>query len=52
MSILSLFSENLVIINGLGVQLTTTYLLGTKAIFIPIEKVQKIFINEVLLKAQ
>lgn len=44
------FSDNLVIVSGLGIQLTTAYLISSKKIFIPIEKIQEIFINEVLHK--
>ncbi|XP_023016498.1 uncharacterized protein isoform X2 [Leptinotarsa decemlineata] len=42
--------ENLVIIKGLGIHIKTKYIVGSRTLFIPQEKVQNIFINEVILK--
>ncbi|XP_060527708.1 phosphatidylinositol N-acetylglucosaminyltransferase subunit H-like [Cylas formicarius] len=42
--------ENLVVIRKLGFQITAKYSLGKIATYIPYEKVQKIFINEVIAR--
>ncbi|CAH1116526.1 unnamed protein product [Phaedon cochleariae] len=42
--------ETVVIIKGLGVQIETKYVLGSKSNFIPQEEVQTVFINEVIYR--
>lgn len=46
------FLDNLLIVNGLGIQINVIYLLHAKTVFIPFERVQRIFINEVLLQVK
>ncbi|KAK9874035.1 hypothetical protein WA026_002388 [Henosepilachna vigintioctopunctata] len=45
-----IIEETLIIIKPLGYQLSTKYLMGQKSKFIPYEKVQNVFINEVIFK--
>ncbi|KAJ8925773.1 hypothetical protein NQ315_009621 [Exocentrus adspersus] len=42
--------ENLVLVRGLGFQLTTKYMVGSKTVFIPQEQVQTVFINECIFR--
>ncbi|CAH0551902.1 unnamed protein product [Brassicogethes aeneus] len=44
----TVLSENIVIVNNLGYQISTNYLIGSKTAFMPYELVEKIFINEVI----
>ncbi|VEN57849.1 unnamed protein product [Callosobruchus maculatus] len=44
--------ESLIIVSDLGMQLETMYLLNKNTKFIPFERVQRIFINEVILREQ
>nr|CAH7745935.1 unnamed protein product [Callosobruchus chinensis] len=44
--------ESLVMVCDLGMHLETTYLLNKDTKFIPFERVQRIFINEVILREQ
>ncbi|KAG5863339.1 hypothetical protein JTB14_000248 [Gonioctena quinquepunctata] len=44
--------ENLVIVKGLGINVETKYIMGSKSQFIPQEQVQNIFINEVILRSK
>ncbi|XP_044744365.1 uncharacterized protein LOC123306433 isoform X2 [Coccinella septempunctata] len=46
----SITEEALIAINPLGYQLSTKYIMGQKSTFIPFERVQNIFINEVIYK--
>lgn len=46
--VLNLFTEKLQIINGLSLQYTTQYSFGKKHIYLPIECIHDIVINEVI----